>query len=221
MAGILFLSPQALPGAHAQSRCHGTVENGSIEQSVALPARGPNYVRMSQGPISATRVYVHSLVRDITLAAYAALEAEYPRVQFVYGESGLAHGGPIAPHKTHQNGLSVDFFVPVLNERGETVPFPARLENQFGYGIDFNAQAEYGNLRIDFPALAEHIHQLHQAARARGADLALVVFDTQYLPRLFDTPRGPYLREKIPFMKTPPWVRHDEHIHVDFAVACP
>jgi len=44
--------------------------------------------------------------------------------------------------------------------------------------------------------------------------------DRPYLPRLFATPRGPYLQQHLSFMKAKPWVRHDEHYHVDFAVPC-
>jgi penicillin-insensitive murein endopeptidase len=47
-----------------------------------------------------------------------------------------------------------------------------------------------------------------------------VIFDPPMLPRLFETARGPYLKQNVKFMATPAWVRHDEHYHVDFAVPC-
>ena len=87
------------------------------------------------------------------------------------------------------------------------------------YAIEFDANARYRDLRIDFDAMGEHLYQLDRAAKARGVRLALVIFDTAYLPRLFATPHGAYLRD-LPFMKGKPWVRHDEHYHVDFAVPC-
>ncbi|MYN39650.1 hypothetical protein GTP55_09720 [Duganella sp. FT109W] len=69
---------------------------------------------------------------------------------FVYGETGLAQGGPIRPHKTHQAGLSVDFMVPVLNAAGESVPLPGNVSNQFGYGIEFDQAGRFEDLRIDY-----------------------------------------------------------------------
>jgi hypothetical protein len=42
----------------------------------------------------------------------------------------------------------------------------------------------------------------------------------QYLPKLFATQRGAYLQQHLNFMKGKPWVRHDEHYHVDFAIPC-
>jgi penicillin-insensitive murein DD-endopeptidase len=109
------------------STCYGTTAQGRVENAVPLPREGANFVRMSQGPISATRVFVHSAVHEVLLDAFASLAKERPKVRFVYGETGLAQGGPIPPHQTHQNGLSVDLFVPVVDERGDTVPFPARI----------------------------------------------------------------------------------------------
>ena len=47
-----------------------------------------------------------------------------------------------------------------------------------------------------------------------------MIFDPPYLWRLFATKRGPYVRKNIPFMSGKAWIRHDEHYHVDFSVAC-
>jgi penicillin-insensitive murein DD-endopeptidase len=109
---------------------------------------------------------------------------------------------------------------PITNSSGKSVPLPTRVSERFGYDIELDANARYGEYRIDFPAMAEHLYQLHVAAKARGVGIALVIFDTAYLPKLFATARGPYLKKNLPFMKGKPWVRHDEHYHVDFAVPC-
>jgi penicillin-insensitive murein endopeptidase len=37
---------------------------------------------------------------------------------------------------------------------------------------------------------------------------------------LLATRRGDWLREHVNFMKGRAWVRHDEHYHVDFRIAC-
>ena len=165
------------------------------------------------------RNYVHSEVAAILLDAYARLERSAPGALYVYGETGFVNGGRIRPHRTHNNGLSVDFFVPVRDKAGQPARLPTSAAQRFGYGIEFDQNAHYGEYSIDFVAMAEHLYQLDQAARARGHGLAMVIFDTAYLPRLFDTPRGPALK-LLNFMKGKPWVRHDEHYHVDFAVAC-
>lgn len=100
------------------------------------------------------------------------------------------------------------------------MPLPTSLSSRFGYDIEFDAQGRWDQYRIDFPALAEHLYQLDAAARARGEGLAKVIVDPRYVDRLFATPRGPYLKTRLAFMKGKPWVRHDEHYHVDFTVPC-
>jgi penicillin-insensitive murein DD-endopeptidase len=220
-APIVLLLVASCSGVFAQeSQCFGTVGKGRIERSVALPESGKNFVSYSSVGVVVGRTHVHSKVAEVVLAAYAALATEHPTVTYMYGETGWPSGGRIRPHRTHQNGLSVDFFVPVRNDKGKSVHLPTNVTNKFGYGIDFNAAGTFEGYSIDFPAIGEHIYQLTKAAEARGVGIALVIFDPTYIPKLLATPRGNYLRTRLNFMKGTPWVRHDEHYHIDFAVAC-
>jgi penicillin-insensitive murein DD-endopeptidase len=211
------LSTQAFA---ANSQCFGTVSKGRIEGSVKLPTSGPNFSAYSTLAATAGRTHVHAKVAEVMAASYAALQAASPGTTYVYGETGWPSGGRFRPHRTHQNGLSVDFFVPVRDAQGKSVPLPTSLTSRFGYDLEFNADAKYGEYSIDFPALAEHLYQLHVAAKSRGVGIALVILDVPFLPRLFATPRGAYLKANLNFMKGKPWVRHDEHYHVDFAIQC-
>ena len=206
--------------ASAESTCFGTVAKGRLENGVLLPSAGSNFSAYSSLAASLGRTYVHSKVRDVVVAAYQALETAAPEKVFVYGETGWKAGGRIRPHRTHQNGLSVDFMVPVLDQAGRSVALPASALNKFGYDVEFDATGRLEDLVIDFAAVAEHLYQLDLAARARGIGIALVIFEAGYLPRIFATARGPYLKQNLRFMTGKPWIRHDEHYHVDFAVRC-
>jgi penicillin-insensitive murein endopeptidase len=212
-------SAAALP-SWAASRCFGTVAQGRLEDGVALPTDGANFSAYSRLGVTAGRTHVHSTVHDIVVDAYAQLATALPGTVFVYGETGWASGGRIRPHRSHQNGLSVDFFVPVRNAAGASVPLPTGVTNKLGYAIEFDAAGRFGDLRVDFAAIAEHLFQLAESARRHGAGLAMVIFDPPYLPMLLATPRGDWLREHVNFMKGRAWVRHDEHYHVDFRIAC-
>ncbi len=205
--------------AQAQSQCYGTVSNGRLEGGVRLPTAGPNFSAYSLTAAAIGRTYVHSTVAEIIKDAYATLEKSMPDVAFVYGETGWRSGGRFRPHRTHQNGLSVDLFVPVRDAAGRSVSIPTAATSRFGYDLEFNGAGQLGELSIDFSALAAHLHQLDQAARRHGARLALVIVDPVYIPKLLATPSGPQIRQ-LPFMKGKPWVRHDEHIHVDFVIPC-
>jgi penicillin-insensitive murein endopeptidase len=214
---VLCVSTSALAG---ESICFGTVSNGRLQNGVKLPLTGPNFSAYSTLAASLGRTYVHSTVLEVVLAAYAALEKSTPGKIFVYGETGWAAGGRIRPHRSHQNGLSVDFFVPVHDRSGRSVPLPTVVTNRFGYPIEFDRAGRFDGYTIDFETMAEHLYQLHVAAKARGVGLALVIVDPPYLPMLFATPRGEFVRHNLEFMKGGALVRHDEHYHVDFVVAC-
>lgn len=175
---------------------------------------------MAQGPVTAGRVFVHSLVHDILIDAYAALAADRPKIRWVYGETGLQQGGPIPPHKAHQNGLSVDLFVPVVDKDGNSVQFPNRPDNGWGYQVEFDAAGENSTHRIDFAGLGDLLYQLHVAAKNRGSELSLVVLQRELRPRLFQTARGQWLKENIPLPNWDDSVRHDGHLHANFAVQC-
>ena len=218
LSAFVALQPPYLLAA--ESQCYGTVSNGRLEGGVKLPSEGANFASYSTLGAATGRTHVHSKVAEIIVSAYAALAKDKPTNTYVYGETGWSSGGRIRPHRTHQNGLSVDFFVPVRNSAGKSVPLPTGVTNKLGYDIEFTANAQYDEYTIDFDATAEHLYQLQVAAKANGAGIAVVIFDTEFLPKLFATTRGTYLQKELPFMKGKPWVRHDEHYHVDFRVPC-
>ena len=217
-AFVLLLLCNAV--ARSESICYGTPSNGRVEGAQQIPVSGPNVTPYSQIGVSAGRTYVHAKVAATVYAAYKALEISAPNKKFVYGESGWEHGGRIRPHRTHQNGLAVDFMVPVQTVSGESVPLPTGVMNKFGYGIEFTPQAQYKDLSIDFEAISEHLYALDAAAKAQGITVSRVILEKAYIPRLLQTKRGAWIKQHVPFMQGEPWIRHDEHYHVDFATPC-
>ena len=139
---------------------------------------------------------------------------------FKYAETGLKKGGEFRPHKTHQNGLSVDFIVPVVDERGRSVHLPTHPLNKYGYSIEFNGEGKYQNYEIDFEAMGAHLVALHEAAKRSGIDIWRVLFDPELQDYLYKSAYGEYIKKhiKIPWKRS--WVYHDEHYHVDFMVDC-
>lgn len=206
--------------ACAESICYGTVANGRIEGSVPLPASGPNFAALTSVGDAAARTYVHSTVRDIVVDAYRQLEVGTPQKRFVYGDAGWESGGGVRGHRTHQNGLSIDFMVPVVDAKGRSVPLPANPLNRFGYGQQFDAAGRYENLTIDFEAAANHLYELDQAARRRGSAISLVFFDPPSLSRLFATTHGEYLKQQVNFTRSRGYGRSEDHYHVEFAIKC-
>ena len=203
-----------------QSTCFGTTANGRLESGQQLPFDGANFESYSFVAQTAGRTYVHSVVASIIVNSYQALELEQPDKVFKYAETGFKEGGKFWPHKTHQNGLSVDFMTPVKNSEGVSVHLPTSPFNKFGYNIEFNKAGVYEDLSIDYEAMAAHIVTLHKEAKSQGYDLWRVIFDPQLQAGLFKTQYSDYLKANIQFSKKRSWVRHDEHYHVDFLIPC-
>jgi murein endopeptidase len=128
---LVFACALCLPWPASASTCYGSSANGRLDGGVQLPASGANFVAYSADGVRLGRTYVHDVVRQIVLDAYAHLAQTMPEKKFVYGETGLEHGGTMPPHRTHQAGVSVDFMVPVLDKENRSVPLPSTPSNKF------------------------------------------------------------------------------------------
>lgn len=203
-----------------ESTCYGSTTNGRLENGVKLPPSGNNFIGYSSLARLTGRTYVHSTVKNIVVSAYGNLEQELPEKVFKYAETGFKEGGKFSPHKTHRNGLSVDFMTPVINENGKSVHLPTHPLNKFGYNIEFSSVGQYKNFTIDYEALAAHIVALDKQSKLLGYNLWRVIFDPELQVNLFHTSYGEYLRKNVQFSVKRSWVRHDEHYHVDFSIPC-
>lgn len=214
---LLLISNSTLAN---DSVCYGTTSNGSLKNGIQLPQSGNNFVGYSQLARMAGRTYVHSEVNKIIINAYEWLETEQPEKVYKYAETGFRTGGAFKPHKTHQNGLSVDFMTPAIDKGKLSKHLPTHPLNKLGYSIEFNSKGYYENLTIDYTAMAAHIVALHKESKKLGHGLWRVIFDPKLQDGLFKTKYSDYLKENIKFSKKRSWVRHDEHYHVDFSIPC-
>lgn len=204
--------------SEATSRSTGSASAGELINGKRLPSHGENFVTYSRFGSLIGRTCVPDQVRELMLAAYATLAVDIPNTTFTYGETAWCWGGGrLRPHRTHQNGLSVDFMVPVIDETGEPASFPAWPWTKFGYGVDFDTSGKGDGLRIDFDAIAAHLLALDDAAREHGMKIGRVIFAPDLRQELFRAEGGKEVRRRIRFMPAEAWVRHDDHYHVDFS----
>ncbi len=203
-----------------QSICYGQTYDGMIKNASQMPKKGKNYIVFSSLAWYLGRTYVHSEAKKVMVATYDQLATEFPHHVFMYAETGWANGKQFKPHKTHQNGLSVDFMVPVKNSKAEPSLLPVRASNKWGYDIDFSSTGEFDMFQIDFEIMAEHLKLLYEISRKQGFSIKRVYFDPRLQPLLFKTSAGQFIQKHIQFNKQQAWVRHDEHYHVDFDIKC-
>lgn len=208
---ILFESNDA-------SKSRGSYAAGSLVNGKRLPSKGANFSSYSTLGSLLGRTTVHSNVRKLMLASYASLAETHPDIFWIFGETGWPWGGSFYPHRTHQNGLSVDFMVPVIDHDRHSFPFPATIYNGFGYAVEFDSQGQADEFAIDFEALAVHLQCLDTLSSKYGLGIRRVIFAPDLQPLLFASKTGQVIKESIVFSKRPSWVRHDDHYHIDFKI---
>ncbi len=199
-----------------QSRCFGKRNDGSIEHAVRPPFAGKNYRTYCYICVIALRTFGHQKAIESMAEAYEVVARERPRARFVYGEIGWPWGGRFAPHRTHRNGLSIDFMVPLKG----AAEIPTHAFNKFGYDVEFDRQGKGEVGEIDFATIALHLIALDKAARKRGGRIARVILAPDLQDDLINAAQGSEFQRRIRFNKGSSWVRHDEHYHVDFSFPC-
>lgn len=218
----VFLS-LGLGALYSQSTSKGSPSKGSLNNAAKLPYRGEAYRYFS--PLSyyiLRRGFVHHKVRNTILQAYQSCHEAMPERKFRLMECSKRKGGEMKPHRTHQNGMSVDFMTP-LKKKGKTFQALDHL-GIWHYLLTFNSNAQWRlnrKVQIDYEAMARHILAIADAAKANGLKIKKVIFKVELQPALFKGTYGKKLKRKgIYFVrKLSPLIDnlHDDHYHIDFA----
>ena len=220
----------AFAGAHARvifdapslSRSVGTPAAGHLENGHPLPPSGAGFVTYSYLGSALGRQYVHGAVRDLLVEALAACARVRPDRRFVLGETGWPRGGAFWPHRGHENGLSADVLMPMRDEAGKARALSAWPWNRFGYGHELDAAGRLGELHLDFDDLAMLLVEIGARAPAFGLRVQQIIVAPEYVPLLLASPTGRTMGALASALqRRPVWWRHDEHVHVDFAVGNP
>lgn len=214
---LLFLFPNALMifENNEPSISKGSVSKGSIQNAKRMNYRGDNFTTYSFTCYLLGRTFVHSAVKRTILESYTECQKSCPQTRFILGETGRRNGGRFLPHRTHRNGLSVDFMTPLL-KNGQSFN-SNHLFNLWGYRLEFDDNGKIGNVSIDYETMAKHLLILEKKARQNGLRIQKVIFDPVLRPYLFATPTGAKLKH-LPFTKNRVIIRHDDHYHVDFEI---
>ncbi len=180
----------------------------------AMPISGENFSSYCLPCIAALRTYARSPVIDSVVTAFDDLAKTYPQTKFLYGEIGFPDGGQFRPHKTHREGLSVDLMVPLKDGK----IMKTNILNRYGYDVEFNKSGRGNQGEIDFASLNALIVALNKQAKVRGGKIRRIFFAPDLQSELKGANAGAL--SDIRFNKRQSWVRHDDHIHVDFMFPC-
>lgn len=199
----------------------GSVSNGSLKNGYLFPFTGSNFHYFDTTSYLSNRGFVHKKVLLSTLAAYAQLAQELPGSTFGIMECSNENGGKIAPHRTHQNGMSIDFMTPLLHHGVPSTELD--FSGAPHYLMDFDNQGRYTEdttYNIDFETMAHHLLALQKTAAENGLKIAKIIWKVELQKALFATPSGKKLKASGVYVTTKltPLINslHDDHYHVDF-----
>lgn len=203
------------------SKSLGTVSKGSLEFGKIIPFCGKNFTYFDRDSYLASRAFTSDAVKSIILNTYDSLYVEFPTRKFYLMELSHQNGGKLFPHRTHQNGLSVDFMLPKLKNTEANYELDTLGKNH--YFLQFNDEGKYSedpSIVIDFDLVAKHILLLNQEARKIGYGIEKVIIKVEYKDELFATPNGKLLKESgiyiVKSLTSEINAIHDDHFHVDF-----
>jgi penicillin-insensitive murein endopeptidase len=204
-----------------QSKSIGTVSNGKLENGCYLPYKGNNYKYFAKNSYLMGRCFINCAINSILVSTFKELETTLPNRTFYLMEASNEKGGKISPHRTHQNGTSIDLMIPLLKENQ-----PYTKLDSIGvehYLLNFNDKGEYKedtSIKIDFETLALEILTIEKNARLNNWKISKVILKTEYQKFIFSTKYSDQLKtSKIYFTKKLEKVindLHDDHIHIDF-----
>ena len=199
----------------------GKVNEGKIINACLLPFTGENFSYFSKESYLAKRAFIHCEIKKILITSFILLKEQIPDRRFYIMEASKEEGGKISPHRTHQNGTSIDLMVPL---KKDNIPY-IELDT---IGIDhyllqFTNKGEYSenySIQIDFDALAQEILAIQTTAVKNGwkidkvilkTELQSLLFKSKYKNELMDS--GIYFTKKLENIIND---LHDDHIHIDF-----
>lgn len=180
------------------------------------------------------RTFVTDSVHQILTQTFTTLAEE--DIHLVYGEGSWGETyatQSLLPHRTHKNGLYLDIFLPLLDQKNQPTLFPNTEQNVFGYAVNFTAtgqgEAPHTQYHIDWPALITVFSTL---CKNGGDKINKVLIAEDFIPTLQSqelknqwTQIDPQCRQKLhPIGPLKPYtfanqtliVDHDDHIHVEF-----
>lgn len=205
------------------STSSGTVSGGKLTNGKLFPFQGVNYQYFDTTSYINNRAFLNDKIRTVALASYNQLEKEIPGRKFFIMECSNKNGGKIFPHRTHQNGLSIDFMMPLI--KGNNPCYELDTIGANHYWLDFDNNGKYSgdkNISIDFDLVARQILSLETHARNNGYKIQKVIIKTEFKNLIFATPHGKKLKESNIYLvnSLTPLINslHDDHFHVDFEI---
>ncbi|MCG8698510.1 MAG: hypothetical protein MI922_10690 [Bacteroidales bacterium] len=206
------------------STSSGTPGSGSLRNAYQVDYKTNNAKHFS--PMSYYLFgngYVNSRLYHTIVESYQECEKTCPNIDFRLMECSDKRGGNLMLHRTHNNGLSVDFMVPKI-KNGKQSKFYDKL-GLWHYLLQFDSSGRLKlnkKVKIDFETIGRHIIALDNAARKNGLKVSKVILMINLKDDFYKTQSGKEIKRRGIYFarKLSPVVdmMHDDHYHVDFKI---
>jgi penicillin-insensitive murein DD-endopeptidase len=210
-------------GNDLPSKSLGTVSKGTLENGKLIPFKGENFRYFDTLSYISGRAFLNENVKQTVLETYKDLERQLPERRFFVMESSNKNGGELFPHRSHQNGLSIDFMMPLI--KGNKEYYGLDTIGKDHYWLEFDNNGKYSkdkSVSIDFDLVARHILLLDKYARDHKLKIAKVIIKTELKGKLFATSNGQKLKGSGIYIvnSLTPLINslHDDHYHIDFEI---
>lgn len=209
------------PDDSLPSKSNGTVGNGSLENGKLIPFEGKNFQYFDTASYLKGRAFMNDKVKTTLLDCYDECFTEIPQRKFIIMECSNQNGGKIWPHKTHQNGLSVDLMMPLIKD--DEPYYGLDMKGTSHYLLEFDYEGKYiedPSISIDFEVIAHQLLLLEKHANKNGIHISKVIIHTELKDELFSGKYGQQLKNSDIYVvkALTPLINalHDDHYHVDF-----
>ena len=208
-------------GKNDSSQTIGSVSKGKLKNGKLIPFYGTNFTYFDSRSYLNHRAFTSDKVMSSILSSYKEMETIAIGRHFYLMELSNKEGGKIYPHRTHQNGLSVDFMMPMLKNDVPYIGLDTLGADH--YWLSFNDNGEYSedkSIVVDFELIAEHILSLEKSAKANGLNISKIIIKVEFKDELFSGKAGQKLKNSgiyvVNNLSTLINDIHDDHYHIDF-----
>lgn len=210
-------------GDSLPSKSIGIISNGKLENGKLMLFKGSNFQYFDTLSYLSGRAFTSDKVKKTILDTYQELSTLLPNRQFFIMECSNKNGGEIFPHRTHQNGLSVDFMMPLTKDKKDYYGLDTIGKDH--YWLEFDNEGNFSNdksISIDFDIMARHIILLEKHAQKNGIKIAKLIIKTEFKNKLSTTTYGQLLLKSGIYIvnSLTPLINdlHDDHYHIDFEI---